>query len=100
MALQPWIANPPEKFSGATTFTPPLGTREPIKLKSATPGKYATTTPTLSPGAGDLPPQRVTVGPDPVKPGQEHGTFSGKRTSSSKPPALGSVDNVPRHVTP
>jgi hypothetical protein len=87
MALQPWIANPPVTFTGATTFTPPAWpvATPPVKLSS--PGGYAITTPTRSPGAGDLHEWRQTVPAEkggPMKTGQ----YRGRRVPSSQPSAL------------
>ena len=54
MSLQPWIANPPSTFTGATTFTPPAypNTPDPIKLSAPTPGHYSDSHPVVG---GQLP---------------------------------------------
>ena len=95
--LQPWISNPPSTFTGATTFTPagaPLvGGRDPMKLKPAASGRYATSFPTVSAHPLALKPWRETPGTPKSHPQR------GKRVGA-QPAFLDHQDMVKRTIVP
>lgn len=95
MALQPWIANPPVTFTGATAFTPPAypNTPDPIKLSAPASGRYSISHPVVG-GQLPLAPSRSVPGAMKTRPP------SGKRVGTSTPGFLDHDDMKKRLIVP
>lgn len=95
MSLQPWIANPPSTFVGATAFTPPAypNTPAPIKLSAPASGRYSDSHPIIAAHPLSLTPWRETPGVPKSK------APAGKRVATS-PAFLDHDDMVTRQIVP
>jgi hypothetical protein len=95
MTLQPWIANPPSTFTGATAFTPPAypNTPDPIKLSAPASGRYSTSHPVVG-GQLPLAPSRSVPGVPRTRPP------AGKRVATSTPGFLDHDDMKKRQIVP